>query len=127
MSAELRPLDEGGPAADIYRQLRGLIVSGRLGAGERLPTVRQTARDLDVAPSTAAKAYRLLERDGLVVTRTAAGTRVAETAATLPRAVVRGIRQLIDASMESGVGLDDAVGAMRAMWPDIDAPGDESA
>lgn len=117
MTTELRALDESGPAADIYRQLRGLIVAARLGPGERLPTVRQTARDLDVSPSTAAKAYRLLERDGLVVTRTAAGTRVAERAAALPPAVVRSIRQLIDASTGSGAGLDDVIGAIRAMWP----------
>ncbi|MGX5695034.1 GntR family transcriptional regulator [Agromyces soli] len=118
MTAELRSLDEAGPAIDIYRQLRGLIVSGRLGAGERLPTVRQTARDLDVAQSTAAKAYRLLERDGLVVTRTAAGTRVAESAATLPATIVRGIRQVIDEAGNTAVSLDDVLGAVRAMWPD---------
>ena len=68
------PTDEAGPTLDIYRQFRGLIVSGQLGAGERLPTVRQTASDLGIAPGTAAKAYKLLERDGLVVSRTAAGS-----------------------------------------------------
>ena len=71
----LSSTEEGNPAMGIYRQLRGLIVSGQLGANERLPTVRQTASDLGVAPGTAAKAYKLLEQDGLVVTRTAAGTR----------------------------------------------------
>lgn len=65
----LPPTEESSRALDIYRQFRGLIVSGQLGAGERLPTVRQTASDLGVAPGTAAKAYKLLERDGLVVTR----------------------------------------------------------
>ena len=32
------PAGDGGPAMDIYHQFRGLIVSGQLGAGERLPT-----------------------------------------------------------------------------------------
>ena len=108
--------DESSPALDIYRQFRGLIVSGQLGAGERLPTVRQTASDLGVAPGTAAKAYKLLERDGLVVTRTAAGTRVAESAAVLPRAVVRRIRDLVAEADSVGADADDVIDVLRVIW-----------
>lgn len=109
--------EESGSTMEIYRQFRGLIASGQLGAGERLPTVRQTAADLGVAPGTAAKAYKLLERDGLVVTRTAAGTRVAEGAAVLPGAVVRRIRELVAESEASGVAVDDVIAALRVSWP----------
>lgn len=108
--------DEASPALDIYRQFRGLIVSGQLGAGERLPTVRQTASDLGVAPGTAAKAYKLLERDGLVVTRTAAGTRVAESAAVLPRSVVRRIRDLVAEADAAGAEADDVIDVLRVIW-----------
>lgn len=108
--------EEHSPARDIYRQYRGLIVSGQLGAGERLPTVRQTAGDLGVAPGTAAKAYKMLERDGLVVTRTAAGTRVAEAAAPLPLAVVRSIRRVVDEAMTAGASPDVVVDVLRAVW-----------
>nr|WP_194398819.1 MULTISPECIES: GntR family transcriptional regulator [Microbacterium] len=44
----------------IYEQSRGLIASGYLGNGERLPTVRQTAADLGVSPGTAARAFKQL-------------------------------------------------------------------
>lgn len=101
---------------DIYRQFRGLIVSGRLGVGERLPTVRQTALDLGVSPGTAAKAYKLLEQDGLVVTRTAAGTRVAVDASPLPASVVRRIRELVIEADAARVGVDDVVAALRVTW-----------
>lgn len=112
----LSPTDEASPALDIYRQFRGLIVSGQLGAGERLPTVRQTAGDLGVAPGTAAKAYKLLERDGLVVTRTAAGTRVAESAAVLPRTVVRRIRELVAEAESAGANADVVIDVLRVVW-----------
>jgi GntR family transcriptional regulator len=92
---------------------RGLIVSGQLGAGERLPTVRQTASDLGVAAGTAARAYRLLERDGLVVTRTAAGTRVSESAGVVPHAVIRQIRELVAAAESSGSAIDDVIDVLR--------------
>lgn len=108
-------LDESSPAVDIYRQFRGLIVSGQLGAGERLPTVRQTASDLGVAAGTAARAYRLLERDGLVVTRTAAGTRVSDSAGVVPRAVIRQIRELVAAAEESGSAIDDVIDVLRVV------------
>ncbi|MFK4853499.1 GntR family transcriptional regulator [Microbacterium sp. ZW T6_19] len=108
--------DESSPALDIYRQLRGLILAGHLGAGERLPPVRQTATDLGVAPGTAAKAYKMLENDGLVITRTAAGTRVSTSAAILPIPVLRHIRALIESAEENGADVDDVTGVLRAIW-----------
>lgn len=108
--------DESSPALDIFRQFRGLIASGQLGAGERLPTVRQAANDLQVAPGTVAKAYKLLERDGFVVTRTAAGTRVSEQAAVLPGTVVRRIRELITEAEAAGATTDDVMDVLRVIW-----------
>ncbi|UOE42725.1 GntR family transcriptional regulator [Agromyces sp. MMS24-JH15] len=117
------PTEEASPALGIYRQFRGLIVSGQLGAGERLPTVRQTASDLSVAPGTAARAYKMLERDGLVVTRTAAGTRVAAQAAVLPGNVVRRIRELIAEADAAHANPDDVIDVLRLAWqPSLTSP-----
>ncbi|MFF1539320.1 GntR family transcriptional regulator [Microbacterium sp. NPDC058269] len=118
----LSPADETNPALDIYRQLRGLIVSGQLGAGERLPTVRQTASDLGVAPGTAARAYKMLEGEGLVVSRTAAGTRVAETAGVLPASVIRRIRELVDEADVVEADPDDVIDVLRAIWQARSSP-----
>ncbi|WP_091228468.1 GntR family transcriptional regulator [Microbacterium sp. 3J1] len=108
--------EESGSAVEIYRQFRGLIVSGQLGANERLPTVRQTASDLGVAPGTAAKAYKMLEQEGLVVSRTAAGTRVAESAAVLPLPVMRLARELVETASVAGSSADDVVSVLRVLW-----------
>lgn len=116
MTSPQIPGEENSPALDIYRRFRGLIVSGSLGAGERLPTVRQVAGDLGVAPGTAAKAYKMLERDGLVVTRTAAGTRVAESAGPLPASVLRRIRDLVDEAEQAGAGADAVIDVLRVVW-----------
>lgn len=103
-------------AQDIYRQFRGLITSGQLGSGERLPTVRQTATDLGVAPGTVAKAYKMLESEGVVDTRVGSGTRVAASAAVLPGAVVRSVRELVAQASAAGLEPDDVIDALRAMW-----------
>lgn len=63
------------PFEQIRAQLAALIVTGRLTEGERLPTVRQLASDLGLAPGTVARAYRELETAELIRTRRGAGTR----------------------------------------------------
>jgi GntR family transcriptional regulator len=127
---KLAPAAEANPALDIYRQLRGLIVSGQLGAGERLPTVRQTASDLGVAPGTVARAYKMLEGEGLVVSRTAAGTRVAESAGVLPASVIRRIRDLVEEAAAAAADPDDVIDVLRTIWqtrsdPSVTADGEE--
>ncbi|MGW7199748.1 GntR family transcriptional regulator [Streptomyces chryseus] len=65
------------PYEQIRAQMAALIRTGRLVEGERLPTVRQLAADLGLAPGTVARAYRELETAELILTRRGAGTRVA--------------------------------------------------
>ncbi|QHC23421.1 GntR family transcriptional regulator [Streptomyces sp. GS7] len=65
------------PYEQIRAQLAALILTSRLAEGERLPTVRQLAADLGLAPGTVARAYRELEASELIRTRRGAGTRVA--------------------------------------------------
>ncbi|MFF3613744.1 GntR family transcriptional regulator [Streptomyces sp. NPDC002580] len=65
------------PYEQIRAQLAALIRTGRLAEGGRLPTVRQLAADLGLAPGTVARAYRELEAAELIRTRRGAGTRVA--------------------------------------------------
>ena len=67
------------PSEQLRAQLADAIRSGALAAGDRLPTVRQLAGDLHLAPNTVAKAYRSLDADGLVHTDGRRGTRVAAT------------------------------------------------
>ena len=102
---------------DIASLFRGAIQSGQLGDNERLPTVRQTARDYGVAQATAAKAYKKLEQEGFVVTRTAAGTRVAPGASRAAGPVVEHAREFAYVAQAGGTSLDDAIAVLRAVWP----------
>jgi DNA-binding transcriptional regulator YhcF (GntR family) len=106
------------PAAEQIRdQIRGLIAAGSLGADERLPSVRQLAKDLGVAPGTVAKAYKTLESEGYLRTRTGGGTRVSATASATPRTVVDAARNLADTSIRSQIDLAEATRLLRAIWP----------
>ena len=66
----------------IVQQVRDALRLGVLDVGDQLPTVREVVADLAINPNTVAKAYRELERDGLVVARQGRGTFVACTLAS---------------------------------------------
>jgi GntR family transcriptional regulator len=73
--------------AQLDRAIRVAIATGRLEAGDRLPTVRQLAVELRINAYTVAKVYGELERAGVLETRRGVGTSVRATsaeAATLP-------------------------------------------
>jgi GntR family transcriptional regulator len=50
----------------IEEQIKCLIVSGDIGSGEQLPTVRELAEDLDINFNTIARVYRRLDQQGYV-------------------------------------------------------------
>uniref|UniRef100_A0AAU2UWB1 GntR family transcriptional regulator n=1 Tax=Streptomyces sp. NBC_00003 TaxID=2903608 RepID=A0AAU2UWB1_9ACTN len=65
----------GVPAyLQIVHQVEQALRMGALGEGDRLPTAAQVAADTKVNPNTTLKAYRELERSGLVEVRQGAGT-----------------------------------------------------
>jgi GntR family transcriptional regulator len=66
------------PFQQIMDQFRNLIERGDLRAGDLLPTVRQLAGDLGVAPNTVARAYAELQEEGLLVSNGRRGTSVAD-------------------------------------------------
>jgi len=59
-----------------------LIERGRLLPGDRLPSVRELALELDLAPNTVARAYRWLRTEGRIEGRGRHGTFVSASAAT---------------------------------------------
>jgi GntR family transcriptional regulator len=54
-------------------QVKRAVAEGRLREGDRLPSVRELARDLAVNPNTVLRAIESLERDGVIVRRQGAG------------------------------------------------------
>lgn len=125
---------ESGTAIPVFEQLRAqlavMVAVGRLLPGDRLPTVRALAEQLQLAPGTVARAYRELENGGIVEGRGRHGTfvvdepphsepleeRQARLASAADRFVFE-IRQL-------GVDLDGADAAMNAAWERADGVGD---
>jgi DNA-binding transcriptional regulator YhcF (GntR family) len=62
----------------IAEQIRTQCASGALRSGDRLPSVREMARDLAVNQNTVLRAYEKLTADGLLDRRHGAGTYVSD-------------------------------------------------
>ena len=77
----LDPRDPTPIYAQLDRSLRAAIASGRLSAGDQLPTVRQLAVELRVNANTIARVYTDLERAGVLETRRGVGSFVRATPA----------------------------------------------
>ncbi len=73
----------------IIDQVKRDVALGRLAKEERLPTVRQLSQQLTINPNTIAKAYRQLEQEGIIITRSGAGAFIANLDSGLSRAVRR--------------------------------------
>ncbi len=58
----------------IVQQVQDALRLGLLDVGDQLPTVREVVAELAINPNTVAKAYRELERDGLVSAQQGRGT-----------------------------------------------------
>lgn len=67
--------DSGVPVyVQLVQQVKNGIRMGQLHPGDRLPTAKEVVKALAVNPNTVLKAYRELEREGLVSPRPGAGT-----------------------------------------------------
>lgn len=62
----------------IYIQIKNSIISGELGAGAALPSIRALAKDLRISVITTKRAYDELEKDGFIHTVAGKGCYVAE-------------------------------------------------
>jgi GntR family transcriptional regulator len=71
---QIDPRDSTPIYAQIERALRAAIATGRLKAGDQLPTVRQLAVDLQINANTVARVYADLERHGVLETRRGVGS-----------------------------------------------------
>jgi GntR family transcriptional regulator len=102
------------PYLQLVQQVRQALRMGLLEVGDQLPTVREVVAEVAVNPNTVLKAYRDLERGGLVEARAGQGTFVLRrpagppptTHSRLGRSLARWVHEareagLDDESMES--------------------------
>ena len=97
----LDPRSGVAPYMQIVQQVKEALRLGLLDVGDQLPTVREVVAELAINPNTVAKAYRDLERDGLVVAQQGLGTFVRRALAPPSLQYHDGLRADLERWLES--------------------------
>ena len=118
MQLHVSPADGVPIYLQIVNQVKYLVSSGRLAAGEELPPIRALAEQLLINPNTVARAYRELESAGVVEKRRTTGTYVSGGASPLARRerlkiLGRRVDALLAEARQMDVSLDDVIDLVR--------------
>src|SRR3954454_18527177 len=100
----------------LVQQVRQALRLGLLREGDQLPTVKDVVGQLAINPNTVLKAYRELEREGLVRPRPGVGTFVTRTLTDASLAAHGPLRQDLERWMAKArrAGLDEE--SVEALW-----------
>ncbi len=111
----------------LVQQVRHALRLGLLEPGDQLPTARQVVAKLAINPNTVLKAYRDLEREGLVQGRPGQGTFIVRS---LPRTDAKTQARLLSSmsawlrsARMSGLGPDDIEAIYRTAFRNCFAEG----
>ena len=104
------------PYLQVVQQVRQALRLGLLKEGDQLPTVKDAVAALAINPNTVLKAYRELEREGLVAARPGVGTFVRRTLTDSSLAAHAPLRRDLERWLTKArlAGLDDE--SIQALW-----------
>ena len=109
---------DGQSSVPPYEQVRSSLArqinDGTLPVGTKLPTVRQLAAEVGIAPNTIARAYRELEEAGLIETRGRAGSFVGSSGDESLRRARDAAATYAEMCRALGLSPDDALGIVKA-------------
>lgn len=112
MFLQIDPSD-GLPIYDqIVRQVKFAVARKAICPGERVPSVRELARDLAINPNTVARAYQQLQADGVLTSVRGMGLEVAEGAVApcldeRRKLIEARVRQTLVEAQHSGLGNEE--------------------
>lgn len=115
----------------IVQQTKQALRLGVLVPGDQLPTAKSVSETCAVNPNTTLKAYRELEREGLVEARPGLGTFVCQSLARPQTAVDSPLRGELEAWMgrarEAGLDKEDVAALVASVMDERYAPTKASA
>jgi GntR family transcriptional regulator len=102
----------------IISEVKAAVAREAAVPGEMIPSVRQMAAQVLVNPNTVARAYRELEREGIVYTRKGLGVFISDGAAKLSRhdrrdEVERRFAELVAEARRAGLSDTELQDALR--------------
>lgn len=113
--------EDGSPIyQQIIRYLEQGVAAGTIRDGDELPSRRVLSAQLGVNPNTVQKAYRLLEEEGLITSRSGAKSEVCappeQVAALRTRLLEQEIAGFVRSLRQSGLEKEAALELIDRLW-----------
>jgi len=121
ISFDLFTSEDGSPIyMQILRFVKRGIVSGSILHGDELPSRRVLSSLLGINPNTVQKAYRMLEDEGLIESRSGAKSFMVLDSAAIERVRSELIRSdvlsVVDALKQAGMSKEEALVLIEQNW-----------
>ena len=105
----------------IYEQIKEEILSGKIGSGEVLPSIRQLSRDLKVSVITTTRAYNDLEKEGFIATMQGKGSVVLSSNNKILKEqfimrIEEGIETAVESAKQIGMTKDEIIAIVDSVW-----------
>lgn len=105
----------------ITSQIKNLIISGELNAGDALPSMRLLAKELRISVITTKRAYEDLERDGFITSITGKGSFVAQKNLEFIREehmkmVEDYLQKAVDTAHKSSISLEELLDMLTILY-----------
>ena len=109
----------------IANQIKSQIISGDLGEGEGLPSIRKLAKELQISVITTKRSYEELEKEGFIDTVAGKGTFVAIQNKELLRekkmkSIEDQMTQTVSQAKKFGVSLENLQEMLHILYNDND-------
>lgn len=119
MRFQIDPRSPSPPSEQLADQVRFAVASARLAPGDRLPSVRALAEEIRINPNTVGRAWRELEREGVLEARRGDGMFVAVGALSTCRAAAEAlVRERLSRSvaeaLDAGLSLERVFEIVRS-------------
>ena len=115
----------------LVQQVKQALRLGRLQVGDQLPTVREAVAQITINPNTVLKAYRELEREGLVASKPGQGTFVQRTLAgtslSSHAALRRSLVRWLHSASEAGLDNESVLALFMSTFQDTQKEHEETA
>ncbi|HCF82795.1 MAG TPA: GntR family transcriptional regulator [Ruminococcaceae bacterium] len=100
----------------LYNGIARLVSAGELSADEKLPAVREVAKQFGINPNTVQKAYAQLEQRGLIYSIPAKGSYVAQHDITVE--IIRGqlisaVEKTLRSAFSAGIEKSEIIGLIE--------------
>lgn len=110
----------------IASQMKNMIITGELQAGDNLPSMRYLAKELRISVITTKRAYEELERDGFIETVPGKGSYVADKNTEFIREeqlriAEEHLQYAVNAAILAGISFKELQAVLKMLYREEDA------